>query len=232
MNWSDLLVIAIIGGFAFIGYKNGFIYTMFRICSFFVSAILAVKTYPWMAKILMKTSIYTNIKNTIFKNLLISQQAQTPALDNQAKQAAADAVISNLKLPGFLKDTIAKNLPNPSSLIDVTKIVDAISTEITKVVIDIIALVAIYIIIRIALIFLRTLLQGIAKLPLFKQLDKLGGISFGAIEGLLTIYIIFAVLMLFNSSPSFKSTFDAINSSAIAKFFYQNNFIISWMFPK
>lgn len=232
MNWTDLLVIALIGGFGFFGLRNGFIYSMFRLLSFFVSAVLAVKFYPLVSKILMKTAIYTDIKNSILKNLLLQQQAQAPKMDSQAKQAAADAIIGNLKLPGFLKETLVNHMPNPSKLIDLSQIMDNISGELAKMVIDIIALIVLYILIRIGLVFLRFILQGLAKLPVFKQLDKIGGFSFGAVEGLLTIYIVFAFVMLFSASPTFKGMYEAIDSSLLAKFFYQNNFIVNWMFPK
>jgi len=232
MNWADIVILAIILASAWFGFRKGFIYSMFRILSFFVSAILAVKTYPYMAKILTQTPMYDKIKTTIFNKLLIQQQAQTPTLDGQAKQAAADAVISNLKLPSFLKDTIVKGVPNLSSLVDLNKIVDAISTQLTGIVIDIMALIIIYLIIRIGLFLFRHLLQGIAKLPVFKQLDKVGGLSFGAIQGLLTVYILLTVVMLFNSAQAFKGIYEAIDSSTVAKYFYENNFIVSWMFNK
>lgn len=231
MNWSDFLVIIIIGGFGLIGLRNGFIYSMFRLLSFFVSAILSLKFYPIVSSFLMKTFIFTNIKASILKNLLMQQQVQTPKLDSQAKQAAAEKIVSNLHLPGFLKGIIQTNLPSPSSLLDMNSIMDAISTELAKVVIDVIALIILYILIRVGLIFLRFIFQGIAKLPVFKQMDKLGGFAFGAVEGLLTLYIIFAVAMLFNTSPQFKEVFNAIDNSLFAKFFYQQNFILSWMLP-
>lgn len=232
MNWSDLLVIAIIGGFGIIGLMNGFIFSMFRLFSFFVAAVLAVKFYPLLANILQKTAFFDSIKTSILKTLLMQQQTQTPRMDNQAKQAAADTIIGNLQLPGFLKDIIKTNLPNPSSLVDLNSIMNAVATELAKVVIDVISLVLLYILIRIGLIFLRFILQGIAKLPVFKQIDKLGGFALGAVEGLLTIYIVFAIVMLLHTAPQFKGMFDAINSSLIAKFFYQNNFIVDWMFPQ
>lgn len=231
MNWTDLLVIAIIGGFGLIGLRNGFIYSMFRLLSFFVSAILAVKFYPLVSKYLMKTTLFLNIKSSIYKNLMLQQQVQAPKVDTQAKQAAADTIINNLQLPGFLKGTLIEHMPNPSKLIDISQIMDAVSGELAKVVIEIIALITLYIVIRVGLVFLRFILQGLAKLPVFKQLDKIGGFSFGAVEGLLTIYIVFAFVMLFNTSPSFKGIYQAINSSQLAKFFYQNNFIVNWMFP-
>lgn len=232
MNWIDIVILAIILVSAWVGMRKGFIYTMFKIFSFFLSAILAVKTYPYAAKILTQTSLYGNIKNAIFNKLMIQQQAQTPKLDGQAKEAAANAIINNLKLPSFLKSMIEKGLPNPSTLVDVNKIVDAISIQLTNIVIDMLALILIYIVIRICLFLLRHILQGIAKLPVFKQLDKVGGLSFGAVQGLLTVYIILTVVMLFNSAQAFKGIYEAINSSTVAKYFYENNFIVDWMFKK
>ncbi len=232
MNWSDLLVIAIILVFGFIGIKNGFIYSIFKMVSFFVASIVSVKCYPLLANVLDKTPIFSNIKSGILKNLLMQQQAQS-GMVNQGAQSAAGAVVDGLKLPGFLKEAIKGQLAkeNVMNLVDVAGIMDKISDVLTHVVIDILSLVLLYILIRIGLLFLRFVLQGIAKLPIFKQMDKLGGFAFGAIEGLLTVYIVFAISMLFISSPAFKGFFDAVETSAIAKLFYQNNFIVDWMFP-
>lgn len=230
MNWSDLAVLGIILGFGIIGMTNGFIYSMFKIASFFISLFISIKFYPVVANILMKTALYTSIKASILKNLL-QQQPQTAKLDGQVKKAAAESIINNLHLPGFLKGTLANQFPDPSKLVDVNSIMDKISDELAKVVISVISLVLLYIIIRIALMLIRFILQGIAKLPIFKQVDKLGGFAFGAVEGLLTIYIICAVLMLFHASTQFKPVFEAVDNSIIAKFFYQHNFIVDWMFP-
>jgi len=236
LNWSDFIVVGIILVFGIIGLSKGFIYSMFKLASFFVSIIVSIKCYPLVANILMKTALYTNIKASILKNLLRQQQTQAPGVNSQVKQAAADTVINNLQLPGFVKEslrgTLVNQMPDVFKLFDMNRIMDAISGELAKLVIDIISLVLLYILIRIALVFVRFILQGLAKLPLFKQVDKLGGFAFGAVEGLLTIYIVLAVLMLFNTSPTFKPFFDAVDNSIVAKFFYQNNFIIDWMFPK
>jgi uncharacterized membrane protein required for colicin V production len=229
MNWSDLVVIGVILGFAIIGMTNGFIYSMFKIASFFISLYVSFKFYPVVADFLMKTALYTNIKASILKNLLMQQ---TSKIDGQAKNAAADSIINNLHLPGFLKDTLISKFPNPSQLIDIKSIMDKISGELASVVISVISMVLLYIIIRIGLVFVRFILQGLAKLPIFKQVDKLGGFAFGGVEGLLTVYILCAVLMLFNASAQFKPVFQAVDSSVIAKWFYQHNFIVDWMFSK
>lgn len=232
MNWSDWMVVGIIAVFGIIGLVNGFIYSIFRLASFFVSSYVAIKFYPVVAKILMKTVIFEKIKSSIYDNLLMKQQSQVAGIDAQAKTAAADMVVNNLQLPDFLKGTLIDQMPNPSKLLNMNQIVDVVSSELASMVINILSLLILYILVRIILVFLRFILSGIAKLPIFKQMDKLGGFAFGALEGLLTIYIVFAVLMLFNTAPQFKSFFEAIHNSSVAKFFYENNFIVNWMFLK
>lgn len=235
MNWSDLIVIVVILGFGLIGLSKGFIYSLFRLASFFIAAIASVKFYPLLAKVLAGTQMFTNIKSGIYKNLMLQQQMQSPAANEGAK-VTAETVVEGLKLPGFMKDMVIKHMvekmQGAAKLLDVSKVVDGISDVLAHMIIDIMSLILLYVILRVGLIFLRYVLQGVAKLPVFKQMDKLGGFAFGALEGLLTVYIIFAVLMLFHASPQFKGFFEAVETSAIAKFFYQNNFIVDWMFPK
>jgi len=226
MNWTDLAVIAIITGFGLYGLSNGFIFSMFRIASFFVSVFVSIKFYPTVAAMLKKTTMFDSIQGSIASTLI----KQSPGVDEHAKQAAADQVIKSLKLPGFLKDIVEKQIPNPSEVFPVDRIVDTISSSLAGIVIDMLSLVLLYIAIRIGLVFLRFIFKGIAKLPVFRQIDKLGGFAFGAVEGLLSVYIIIAVLMLFNAASKFGAIFTAIDNSVLAKFFYQNNFIVNWMF--
>ncbi|NLC67242.1 MAG: CvpA family protein, partial [Clostridiaceae bacterium] len=112
----------------------------------------------------------------------------------------------------------------------INDIMESISEGLARVVIYIISMVLLFLAVRIAISIAKHLLEGIAKLPLLKQLDKLGGFAIGAVEGLLTVYVAFAILMLFNTVPSFKQIHDAIETSMIARFFYENNFIIDLMF--
>lgn len=229
MNWVDLLVLGIIIGFGIIGLVNGFIFSIFKVVSFFLSIIISIKFYPVVSGFLKKTPLYTNIKESILKNLLL-QKVQSGGAGAEVKKAAADTVINSLNLPGFLKGSLINQIPDPTKLIDVNKVRDMVSGILAGFVTDVIGLVVLYIAVRIALIFVKFILQGIAKLPVFKQMDKLGGFAFGAVEGLLTIYILCAVLILLRSMPQFKTILDAMDKSLFANYFYQHNFIIEFMF--
>ena len=228
MNWSDFAVVVIICGFGLLGYSSGLMLSIFRLGSVFLSAILAVKLYPILSQILMKTAIFTSIRTSIFNRLILQQ----PGIDNQGKQVIGDTIVDGLKLPSFLKTTVEKSIPNLSSIFDFRDLIGKISDNLAGVVINIISLILLFVVVRIVIIFLRYIIKGISKLPVIKQADKLGGFAFGAFEGLLTVYIVLALVMLFNASQIFKGIYTAVDSSIIAKFFYQNNFIINWMFPK
>ncbi len=231
MNWADIAVILIILGFAIVGMFTGFIYSVFKIASFFISIFLAITFYPLLSNLLMKTPLYDSINASILKNIL-HQQAQSAGTALPAKTGVADGIVNNLEIPGFLKDTLKNSIPDFSKLVDTQKIMESISAELTKMIIAVISLVLLYILIRVGMLFAKFLLKGAAKLPVFKQIDKFAGIILGAFQGLLTVYVLCAVLMLFNTNSAFKGVFTQINSSHIANYFYQNNFIIDLMFPK
>jgi hypothetical protein len=60
------------------------------------------------------------------------------------------------------------------------------------------------------------LLKGISKLPLFKQVNKLGGFILGGAQGVLAIYILCALLVLFNANPKFAGIFNGLGTSMFA----------------
>lgn len=232
MNWSDYVVIALIGLFALVGLMKGFLMSVYKIVSFFACIYASVRFYPLLAGVLEKTPVYDRIKESIMKNLLLrGQEVSASSTAATSGTAGAQAIMSHLHLPDFFKTTMMEKLPSASELIDIKGIMNAIGDELTVMIIAVISLIVLYVILRVILAIVGLILKGISKLPLFSQIDKAGGLIFGAIQGFLTIYILCALLVLFNSNPQFAAVFDNLQSSLFAGWFYENNFIINWMFP-
>jgi len=227
MNWTDAAVLIIIVAFMIIGLKNGFLYSVFRLLSYVLSVIFAIKFYPVLSSMLQQTVIYTNIKTAVINGIVKQQADNVSAI----KERTTQTIVDGLKLPGFLKDSILEKVTN-KDIFGVQKILDAVGSEIAMLVINILSVILIYVIIRFAPVFARVIIKTIARLPVFKQLDKTGGLVLGAIEGILVVYILCAVLILFSAFPKFASTIDSIQGSQFASYFYQNNFIVSWMSPE
>ncbi len=226
MNWTDISVLVIIVVFTFIGLKNGFLYSVFRLLSYILSVVFAIKFYPVLSAMLQKTVIYANIKASVISGILKQQSADGVSL----QERTAQSIVDGLKLPGFLKESILENI-GKKDVLGFQKITEAIGTEIATLVINILSMILIYLIIRFGLIFARVIIKTIAKLPVFKQLDRAGGLVLGAIEGIFIVYILCALLILFSAFPKFSSVIDNIQESRFASYFYQNNFIVSWISP-
>lgn len=196
----DLIVILIIALFTFIGYKQGLIKSAIKIASFFIAIIIALVLYkPVSTLIISNTTIDDKIENTIIEK--ITPEGMKP--EDEASQAT--------KIPqGFIVE--ANN-----------SIKDIANTTTIKI-IEVCTVLVLYIIARIALKFVAALGDLIAKIPILKQFNKLGGTIFGLIKGLLIVYVILAVVYLI--SPLLKeNTSNKIEKSMLTKNMYNNNLI-------
>lgn len=220
MNWMDLLVLGIIVGVAIYGMYKGLINSLYRLLSYFLSIILAIKLSPVVSKLLADSSIFTKVKEAVQKSV----EGKMAEISEAGAQVTKQALVDKLPLPGFLRDNIAEGV---RSGLSGSGLVEPISHQVALAVMDILAVVLVFILLKVGLSFLAVVIKGISKLPVLKQVDKLGGIVFGAVAGILVVYVAFAVLMIFNS----EKLFTAMNDSTIAQFFFEKNFIISWLFP-
>lgn len=231
MNWIDFVVIGLIAVFAVVGLFKGFIMSIYKLVAFVVCIFASIKFSPVLAEIISKTSIYDWIKNTIVRNLPLIGKEAFASSEAVSGASGAEALLGTLPLPGFFRKSLLGKLPSASELINTEGIVNAIGDELTKMVVSVLSLIVLYIVLRVILAFVGLLLKGISELPVFKQVNKLGGLILGALQGFLTIYILCAVLMLFNANPGFEPIFNDLGTSLFAREFYENNFIINWLFP-
>ena len=224
MNVADVVVIAAIVAFAFIGVRHGFMKTVFKLGSFFISVLVAVKFYPMVAELLMKSSIYTELKASILKHILASNPESNIENAAQAQQATR-GIIESLSLPGFIKDMLFSG--SESKLLDYSKLAESVSGELAGLVISVFSLVLLFIAVRI-LLFFEVLSCRTGSCRCSNSLTR-QGLALGAVEGLLTVYILLALLTLFGSSEWFAPIHDAISQSLMAGYLYENNFIVRYV---
>ena len=103
--------------------------------------------------------------------------------------------------------------------------VQSIAKSCSNTLIETACLVLIFIITKIVLKFVTALADLIAKLPILKQFNKLGGTIYGIIEGLFIVFLGFAVISLI--APMLDvSVLEAINSSTLGSICYNNNILL------
>lgn len=197
----DLIVLAIVLLFVFLGYKRGLVKVAFKLCTFFIAIILAFMLYKPVAKIVIEN---TNIDETI----------ETKITDKILPEGKTDT--DEVDLSESLPSIILKSSENT---------VQSIAKSCSNTLIETACLILIFIIAKIVLKFVTALADLIAKLPILKQFNKLGGTIYGIIEGLFIVFVGFAVISLI--APMLDaSVLDAINSSTLGSICYNNNILL------
>lgn len=198
----DIVVIAIIALCTFIGYKQGLVKSAIKILAFFIAIILAFVLYkPVSSLIINNTSIDDNIKNVMIEKI----KPEGTEKEQEIK----------------IEDDIALRIMG-----EATNTIEQIAETFTTKIIEVAVLLLIFITVKIALRFVTVLTDLITKLPLLKQVNKLGGTVYGIIKGIIFVYTILAVVYLITPLLQNNVTED-INKSIITKTLYNNNLILN-----
>lgn len=199
MNYLiDLILIAVIALFAFIGYKKGLIKVAFNLISFILAIIISIVLYKPMSNFIIN---YTPLDDYIEST--ISERLDSPeTTDEETKN-----IVSNYYT----------NIKNASTSV--------ISSGISKTIINIACMIIVFIIAKIILLFFKFAGDLIAKLPLIKPLNNAGGFIYGLLKGFIIIYILLALLAILSPIININNIINIINSSILTNIMYNNNII-------
>lgn len=221
LNASDFFVIAILFICIFVSWKRGLIKTVFSLFSTVIALVAARFIYPHVSLFLMKTPLYESIKNTVLNAADLNHIADT------VTQKAQTDLIYNLHIPDFLKGALLENNNSEIyNMLNVNGIADYISSYIAGIILNIFSMIVVFIIVRIALIFISKALNIISSLPVINTADHLGGAVFGLIQGTIIIWICFIFLTFFMTKPAFQNISENVFGSLIAVKFYESNILL------
>lgn len=206
----DIILILIISSFIFIGYKKGLAKVICGLISIILSLILTIILYkPITNFVLDNTQIDENIANFIQEKITINDDKET---NSEEENQILNKYINNTK----------NNLENG--------IIVSTSEIISVNLVSIVVLLILFVIIRIIIMILVLLSNSITELPIIKQFNKTGGILYGALEGIIIIYILLAIAFFIITSLNKIQVLDIIDSSYITRFLYENNIILKILF--
>ena len=208
----DIIVLAILALSIFLGYKKGLINVVFNLCAFLVAIILTWILYtPITNLVIEKTDLDENIKNTIIEKGVTTEQGDI----NEEEHGISK----------FIQQYVTKNIEGAKN--DVVKSSADVIAEKT---VAIIVAIGLFLAIRIILILLKFIANGIAELPIVKQLNEVGGLVYGLIRGVFVIYLLFSICFIIMSVNNIESISTAIENSIISQFIYNHNIILDVIF--
>ena len=203
----DIIVIGIIIVSTIIGYKKGLINVIFNLCAVIIALIITVL-------------LYAPITNFVIENTEFDEKIESVIIENGVTKEDKNATENSI-----IDKYVTKSITNTKN-----DIVESTSTLIAQKVIGIIVAIVLFIIVRIILTFIKALFNGVASLPIIKQLNEVGGLAYGILMGFVIVYVILAILFFVISVNSTGTIADAINTSSIAKILYSNNIMLHIIF--
>lgn len=208
----DLVIVGIIALCVIIGYAKGLTGALIKIISFVLSLVIAF-------------ILYTPISNYIINNTQIDDMIETTIKSSIIKN---DEEQAKEQMPTVITDYINQKVEEASNAVK-ENVVNSTVQEVSHTIVRAGTWIILFVIARIALIVLKYITAIIARLPVIKQFDKLGGIIYGLLEGLVITY--FALALISFITPMTKGNLsDSINKSYIGSSMYNNNLLLKIIF--
>ncbi len=223
MNILDLAAVAVIVlCILYFSYK-GLVLAVFDAVSIFAAYFLANALSPKLTEAIRnRPEIFDWIKAAISKTLGLEN------LLSAATKSAETNVITSLNIPDFLKDALLKNNnAEIYKLLNADTLADYVSGFLANMLIGALSLVVLLLLVFIAMKIIGVILDIASKLPVINSLNKIGGALLGAGIGVFIVCALLAVASVLLTSGKYSDIITLIESSAVAKYFYEHNFIIN-----
>jgi uncharacterized membrane protein required for colicin V production len=210
----DLIIGVIIILFLIIGYKKGLVFCLINLATFIVAIVLAFALCSPVAELVKNT---TEIDENM-KSFIVSHMPGGEEIDLKA----------NEQLPEPIRNAIDGSVTSINEAKE--KAIDATATEITNNVLKAICFVAIFFLVKILMFVLKVVSRIFTKIPVIEQINTLGGMIVGALEGLILVYVIFGVISLISPMLTNTAIVDSINDSFFGKMMYNNNVVVKYIY--
>lgn len=208
----DLIIVAIIALNIYICYKKGLVN-------------LAVGLIAVVASVILAVILYKPISNVIIEKTEIDEKIENALIENFSAEVPDGAEVRYVGLFDYIEKYIGDTVNKTQN-----EIVAQTSKTMAVKVINIVVLLAIFLIARAMLVLLTFISDMITSLPILKQFNGVGGILYGVVKALLIVYIILAIVFLIVLATGNATISKAIDSSFITKFFYNNNLLLNMLF--
>ncbi len=205
----DIVVIALIALSIFLGYRKGFIELSVKLLAFIIALVVTLILYrPIASLIINNTELDENIQNAIMDKA-------------NGKSEETNELSENETTENNQETNLAENIANEMK----AEILPQAARDLSINIINAGVIIILYILIRIALKFITALANLVAKLPIIKQVNKLGGTIYGLVRGLLIVYVVLLIISFVGTINPENTVHKQIENTYITKAMYENNII-------
>lgn len=209
----DLVIVAIILLCVLMGYKRGLTGCLVKLLAFFIALAVAV-------------ILFKPVSAIIINNTQIDEKIQTSIVEVfESEDSESEEDQNNSPIMKYVSDEIESATEEKKK-----EIVNNVAQDTSVKIVNILAFILLYILARILLIFVKFIANIITKLPIIKQCDKIGGVLYGVLQGLLTVFILLALITFISTIVNQYALLEMINKSYIGSILYNNNILLKVIF--
>lgn len=238
MNIIDLFGIIIVAVCAIIAFKKGFVKTFFGFVSTFLAIILAFVFCNLGVSIIKdNTGIDEWLEETLTTSLNAEYEEESNLentedivddveyIEESASSKDESSILTQAleDLPQNIKDAVG--LEEQKEVAKKTIIENS-----TEIILKILSWIIIYLVVRIVLMIICFVFNGIMNIPFLKQINNLTGLFLGIILGLFRVYVILAFISFLVTITPLDYLVNLIKDSMIISVMYENNILISLIF--
>lgn len=214
----DLIVVGVLLLAFFVSAGKGLVKSVWKIAALIITIVLVTALKTPAVNFLAGTNVSDVIYDTISERLTADGLTNTDvAEENEKKQI----------IPKYILSEITKSEDTEEIYSIINRGTDVLSQKLTLWALRIIAVVGLFIIIRVLLMALFMIVDAVSKLPLIGQANALLGGLLGAVNILAVLYIACALVSLFAAEGKAA---ELINQSYIVKYIYNYNILLQLIF--
>lgn len=212
----DLIIIAIFALCILLGYKRGLAGCLIKVLAFFIALAISIVLFkPAAAIVTSTTQIDENIQTSIVEVFEKDEEANKENEKEENKSPIME----------YIADKAEDATEEKKK-----EIVNNTAKDISVRIIDVLCFIAIFIIARILLGFIKILADLITKLPIIKQCDKIGGVIYGILQSFVIVFIALALITFISTMTSNYEVLELVNKSYIGSILNSNNILLRIIF--
>lgn len=210
----DIVIVVIIALCLFLGYRRGLTGSLLKILSFVLAIVIAFILFKPVSNLVINHTNWDDSLKTSIEQF-ITEKTSTPEEESSLPQVIVD----------YIDETMAQSVNEAKEVA-----IENTAQSVTNLIVNAGVWIAVFIIARILLIFIKFITALIAKLPVIKQFDKLGGILYGILEAFVILYVLLAIISFIAPMINNAEFIDALNKSFIGSMLYNNNILLKILF--
>lgn len=212
----DLVIISILISNIYWGYRRGLVAVLFKVLMFIVSLLIVFLLYKPVS-----TSIIDNSQLDEWLSQAIRESLDGTILQDGTLMMSTDTNVSPAIIElinSFVTEALNESSVDPLGYV---------SLNLAYFMIRVGTMLALLMISRFFLIFVRFAAELIGNLPFIKMFNKSGGLIYGILKGFFTIYLILAVFSVISPLIDGWGITSAIQDSTWGSKMYNNNIILN-----